>query len=427
MVVASIDIQDGKVVQLRQGQELVLERDDPEALAREFDRYGEIALIDLDAAMGKGDNRPLLKKLLPLGDCRVGGGIRTVDQAKELVSLGAKKIIVGSVAFRISERKGAGKEGGEFGVNHQFLEQLAKKIGPEKIIVAVDARNGEIVVDGWKTPTGLPLVETAQAVQAYAGELLYTCVEREGTMTGIDLEAVRALKQAVRCEVTVAGGVQSLEEITALSRLGCDVQLGMALYTGKVGLADAFVASLAWDKGELLPVIAQTPDGQVLMLGYADREAVAESFKRNKLCFHSRSRNTLWMKGETSGNTLDLIRMRADCDRDAILATVAPVGPTCHRGSWSCFGDQRYTWELLQSIVEERLRNPRPGSYTASLDDELVRDKVREEAEEVCTAQSHEEIVWEVADLLYFTTVLMSRAGVSVAEVLRELERRHKK
>jgi phosphoribosyl-ATP pyrophosphohydrolase/phosphoribosyl-AMP cyclohydrolase len=194
-----------------------------------------------------------------------------------------------------------------------------------------------------------------------------------------------------------------------------------------VALADAFVASLAWDKGELLPVIAQAPDGQVLMLGYANKEAVAESFKRNKLCFHSRSRNTLWMKGETSGNTLDLIRMRADCDRDAILATVAPVGPTCHRGTWSCFGDQRYTWELLQSIVEERLRNPRPGSYTASLDDELVRDKVREEAEEVCTARTHEEIVWEVADLLYFTTVLMSRAGVSVAEVLRELERRHKK
>lgn len=427
MVVASIDIKGAKVVQLRQGSELVLERDDAAALASEFDRYGEVAVIDLDAAMALGDNDALVQSLLRRADCRVGGGIRSVERAAELISLGAKKIILGSSVFRNSGKKGSGAEAGEFAVQVAFLEQMAKKIGRQRIIVAVDARNGEIVVDGWKTPTGLDLYETARLVEAYAGELLFTCVEREGTMTGIDMGTVKKLRESVSCLLTVAGGITTLEEIEALARMGCDVQLGMALYTGKVKLADAFVRSLSWHKEALLPVIAQGTDGQVLMTGFADAEAVAQSFERGNLCFHSRSRNTLWMKGETSGNTLKLVRMRTDCDRDALLATVIPSGPTCHTGNWTCFGDQRYSWELLQTIIGERLRNPSPGSYTASLDDERVREKVMEEAEEVCTAKTHGEVVWEAADLLYFTTVLMSREGVTVDEVLAELDRRHKK
>ena len=444
MVIASIDIKDGKVVQLRQGKDLVLERDDAAALAVDFDRYGEVAVIDLDAALGSGSNDELVKSLLRKADCRVGGGIRTVERAKELVSLGAKKVIVGSTAFRVpgkvagSAGAGGAGTGGVTGpggsagapafcVNVEFLKNLAAKIGRERVIVAVDARDGRIVVDGWKTETGLDLYEAAKAVEPYAIELLFTCTEREGTLTGIDLDQVRRLREAVSCLVTVAGGVTTLEEIEAIAALGCDVQLGMALYTGKVALADAFVRSLSWTKADLLPVIAQGTDGQVLMTGFADREAVAESFRRGKLCLHSRSRNKLWMKGESSGNTLSLVRLRADCDRDALLATVEPAGPTCHTGAWTCFGDQKYSWELLQKIVEERFRNPTPGSYTASLDEERVREKIMEEAEEVCTAETHAEKVWEVADLLYFTTVLMSRSGVSVAQVMAELDRRHKK
>jgi phosphoribosyl-ATP pyrophosphohydrolase/phosphoribosyl-AMP cyclohydrolase len=432
MVVASIDIQGGKVVQLRQGSELVLQRDDAPALAEEFDRYGEVAVIDLDAAMGRGNNLETIKPLLRKAECRVGGGIRTPEQARELVSLGAARIIVGSRAFRDPAKHGEG-----FGVNAAFLESMAKAIGRERLIVAVDAKNNgngyEISVDGWKTPTGLPLVESAKAVEAFAGGLLFTCVDREGTMTGFDTAPLRALRGAVSCRITAAGGVSSVGEIAALAERGCDVQLGMALYTGKVSLAEAFTASLDWKKAAetslgLIPLIAQSVDGQVLMTGFADREAVAESFKRGKLCFHSRSRNRLWMKGENSGNTLTLRRFRADCDRDALLAIVEPAGPVCHTGDWSCFGvRRRYTWEYLQSIIAERFRNPVPGSYTATLDDELVREKVAEEAEELCSAKTHDELVWEAADILYFTTALMTREGVRVEEVFAELDRRHNK
>jgi len=437
MVIASIDVQDNKVVQLRQGAELVLRRDNAPELAEEFDRYGEVAVIDLDAAMGKGSNAELVKSLLRKAECRVGGGIRTAEQAKELVSLGARKIIVGSLAFRDPVKKGAGQAGGEFALNKAFLETLVKRIGRERIIIAVDAHAAssgggyEITVDGWKTPTGLPLIETAVEASAFASELLFTCVDREGTMSGIDMEPVKQLCDAVggSCGITAAGGVSSLEEIEALAALGCDVQLGMALYTGKINLADAFVRSLNWEKtGAMLPVIAQASDGQVLMTGFAGREAVAESFKRGNLCFHSRTRNKLWMKGESSGHTLKLLRLRSDCDRDALLATVEPAGPVCHTGAWSCFDvNRRYTLEYLQSVIAERFRNPVPGSYTATLDDKLVREKIMEEAEELCGAKTHDEKVWEAADLLYFAAALMTKEGIPVAEVLNELDRRHKK
>jgi len=436
MVIASIDIQNGKVVQLKQGEELVLQRDNADELAAEFDRFGEIAVIDLDAAMGKGSNIEMIKSLLRKAECRVGGGIRTPEQAKELVSLGARKIIVGSNAFRNPEKKGAGKSGGEFAVNVSFLEEMSKKIGRERLIVAVDARNGEIVVDGWKTSTGLDLIEAAKAVEPYAGELLFTCVEREGTMTGIDLAPARKLREAVGSLITVAGGVSTLDEVEQIASLGCDVQLGMALYTGKINLADAFAVSLNWKKGQvsetpphsLLPVIVQTADGQVMMTGFTDKSALDETFKRGNVCFHSRTRNKLWMKGENSGNVLKLLRLRADCDRDALLAIAQPAGPVCHTGAWSCFEtNKKYTLEYLQDIITERFKNPAPGSYTATLDDELVREKIMEEAKELCEAKDRDEIIWEAADLLYFSAVLMTRAGVSVQDVLDELDKRHKK
>ena len=461
MIIASIDIQNGKVVQLKQGAELVLQRDNAEELIEEFDRYGEVAVIDLDAAMGKGSNSELIKSLLRKAECRVGGGIRTPEQAKALVSLGARKIIIGSSAFRDPAKKGAGISGGEFAVNLPLLEAFAKKIGRERLIVAVDARAGEILVDGWKTPTGIDLIEAARAAEPFVSELLFTCVEREGTMTGIDFSPVKKLRQAVSCQITVAGGVSTLDEIQELSAIGCDIQLGMALYTGKISLANAFVRSLDWSKGmgnrergignreqgmgngeqpvpspqspipspqSLLPVIVQSPDGQVLMTGYTNVEALDETFRRGNVCFHSRTRKKIWMKGETSGNTLRLIRLRADCDRDAILATAEPAGPVCHTGAWSCFStDRRYTLEYLQEVIEGRFRNPVPGSYTATLDNELVREKLMEEAEELCTASTRDEIIWEAADLLYFSTALITRAGVSAGEVLAELERRNRK
>jgi phosphoribosyl-AMP cyclohydrolase / phosphoribosyl-ATP pyrophosphohydrolase len=218
--------------------------------------------------------------------------------------------------------------------------------------------------------------------------------------------------------------------VIALERLGCDVQLGMALYTGKVSLKDGFIGCLDWGKGDLVPVVAQADTGEVLMVGYANRAAFGKTFETGKLTFWSRSRNTLWTKGATSGNTLDVVRLRADCDRDTVLATVRPAGPACHTGSWTCFksvADRPYSLPYLSSIIADRFANPKPGSYTATLTAERVREKIMEEAEELTEADGKDEVVWECADLLYFVNVLMDHESVSWQDILDELDRRHKK
>jgi len=428
MVIASIDLKDGKVVQLRQGKDLVLERDDPESLIAEFDRYGEVAVIDLDQALrnvksdGTTANTPILKNLLRRGNVRVGGGIRDAKRAKELISLGAEKVIVGSAAFTLPD--------GSPGVNEEFLRSFSGAVGRDRVIVSVDARDGKIAVKGWTESAGIDVGEGARAVEPYCSELLFTCVEREGTMTGIDMGLVTRLREAVKCRLVVAGGVSTLDEVVALERLGCDVQLGMALYTGKVALKDAFVECLNWDKVDLVPVVAQADTGETLMVGYANREAFEKTFATGKLTFWSRTRSVLWTKGERSGNTLDVVRLRVDCDRDTVLATVRPNGPVCHTGAWTCFqttADRPYSLAYLQSVIADRFANPKPGSYTATLTPERVREKIEEEAEELIEAEGKAEVVWEVADLLYFMNVLMHREGVSWKDVLDELDRRHKK
>ena len=429
MVISSIDLKDGHVVQLKNGKDLVLQRDDAESLIAEFNRYGEVAVIDLDAALGSTDakgktpNTALLRSLLRRGNVRVGGGIRDVRKAKELISLGAEKVIIGSAAWSRNAQDGQL-------LNTAFLEELAAAVGKQRIIISVDAINGKIAIKGWTETNGIPLVDGARAAQRYASELLFTCVEKEGCMQGTDMGMVRELRQAVQCRLVVAGGVSSVEEIAALERLGCDVQLGMALYTGKVSLTDAFIECLDWQKCPLIPVIAQSVNGEVLMMGYASRDAVRESFDSNKLTFWSRSRNELWTKGQTSGHFLEVRRLRADCDRDTILATVIPHGGACHTGSWTCFSsepEEKSTMERLYSVISERFANPRPGSYTATLDRTRVREKVMEEAEELCEAEGRQDLVWEAADLLYFVSVLMNKEGISWQDVYDELDRRHKK
>ena len=395
----------------------------------EFNLYGEVAVIDLDAAMGHTDskgntvNTNLLKSLLRKGNVRTGGGVRSVKRARELISLGAEKVIVGSSAWK------ADAKSGEDFLNVDFLNELAEAIGKQRIIISVDAINGNIAVKGWTETLAIPLVEAAKAAEKYCSELLFTCVEKEGCMGGTDMNLVKSLRENVSCRVVAAGGVSSVEEIAELEKLGCDVQLGMALYTGKVSLKDSFISCLNWEKVDMVPVIAQSVNGEVLMMGYANKEAFDKTFETKKLTFWSRTRNCLWTKGETSGHFLEVHKMRVDCDRDTVLATVVPHGGACHTGSWSCFGaepDEKSSLERLYSVIQERFANPRPGSYTATLDGKRVREKIEEESEELCEADGKDEVTWEAADLLYFVSVLMYKEGVDWKDVLDELDRRHK-
>jgi phosphoribosyl-ATP pyrophosphohydrolase/phosphoribosyl-AMP cyclohydrolase len=142
--------------------------------------------------------------------------------------------------------------------------------------------------------------------------------------------------------------------------------------------------------------------------------------------YYSRSRERLWNKGETSGHVQRFIRMRADCDRDALLATVEQEGAACHLGSYSCFGDRRFTLQELSQVVKDRLENPTPNSYTATLTPDLVREKLLEEAHEVVEAEGSEHTIHEAADVLYFLVALLARSGVELDEVMYELRRRRR-
>ncbi len=411
MLVSSIDLMNGKAVQLRNGKDKVLEKSDPVDLAREFAKISQVAVIDLDAAMGKGNNQELIRQICTVADCRVGGGIRTIEKAKKIFSYGAQKLIIGTTAF-------AGDK-----INHSFLQELVEYFGKERIIIAIDAYKGKITTQGWKHDTGLDVFATVQELERYCNEFLYTMVETEGCMTGMDVDAIEKLQTTN--QLTVAGGIKDDQQVIALSRRGYGVQVGMALYTGAIDLHKCFVESLAWDKANLLPTITQDTNGNVLMLAYSNKESLYKTLADKKVTYYSRSRKALWTKGETSGNWQELISIRTDCDRDTLLVRAEQKGVACHLGNYSCFGDKPFDLNVLYDIVRDRFANPRPESYTAKLaQGDLLKEKIMEEAEEVCDARSREDKIWEVGDLLYFLTCYLAKEGISFAEVFAELQRR---
>ena len=188
-------MKDGHVVQLKNGKDLVLQRDDADSLINDFNKYGEVAIIDLDQALrntdakGNTPNTELLKSLLRKGNVRVGGGIRDVKKAKELISLGAEKVIVGSAAWN-ADRKAESDPI----LNVAFLEELVAAVGKQRVIISVDAINGKIALRGWTETANISLIEGAKETEKYASELLFTCVEKEGCMEGTDMDMCRQLR-----------------------------------------------------------------------------------------------------------------------------------------------------------------------------------------------------------------------------------------
>jgi phosphoribosylformimino-5-aminoimidazole carboxamide ribotide isomerase len=222
MLIPSIDLKDGAVVQLIQGERLAIEDLDVFAWVKRFARFPKVQVIDLDAAMGKGDNLPLVRQIAGELSCRVGGGVRTTARAEEILAAGACHVIAGSALFRDGRP------------DVDFAKELAGAVGAERVIAAVDSRGGKVVIHGWKTRLPLTAVDAVRALEPYCSEFLYTHVDTEGLMGGINRAAVLAVRQATSRRVTAAGGITTREEIDDLDRQGIDAVVGMAIYTGRL-------------------------------------------------------------------------------------------------------------------------------------------------------------------------------------------------
>ena len=409
MIVPSIDIMKGRAVQLRHGREFVLDGGDPLERLEQFAVVGEVAVVDLDAALGQGSNAELIQAMVRRGPCRVGGGIRSLDVARAWLDTGARKVVLGTAAS----------------------PELCRQLPRDRVIAAVDAEHGNVVVHGWRSNTGASVAERITALAPYVGGFLFTQVEYEGAMDGFDLEAVRGVIAAAGpARVTAAGGITTADDVRALDALGADAQVGMALYTNRLSVGEGLAASLAKPlDGGVWPTVVCDELGQTLGLVWSSRDSLIRAVGERRGIYWSRSRQAVWVKGETSGNTQKLLRVELDCDRDALRFTVRQQGTGfCHRERPSCWRDA-FDLGALERVIHARAgqATPPPESGTARLlaDRTLLAAKLSEEAAELAAAETAAEAVGETADLLYMGLVALARSGGSLTDVLAELERRH--
>jgi phosphoribosylformimino-5-aminoimidazole carboxamide ribotide isomerase len=220
MLIPSIDLMGGRIVQLERGEELRLAFDDCEPWLERFSRYPLVQLIDLDAAKRTGDNRALVEQIAHRLPVQVGGGVRTADQARALLNAGARRVIFGSVLFH------------QEGVDTEVAASLSAEIGSQAFVAGIDTKGGRIAVRGWRDQVNVTPAEAIAALEPWCGAFLYTHVDTEGTLSGFPIEAAKALRPLTSRQLIVAGGIRSREEIDALEEMGVDAVAGMAVYSG---------------------------------------------------------------------------------------------------------------------------------------------------------------------------------------------------
>jgi len=220
MLIPSIDLLGGQIVQLVQGEKLRLAFDNFEFWIQKFSRFPLVQLIDLDAAMRQGDNSALVAQIAKRLPVQVGGGIRTIDHAWKVLEGGAKRVIIGSALFSA-----------EGTVNTEFGADLAAAVGPERVVAGIDTKNGRIAVKGWKAQVELTPDRAIPQLEPYAGAFLYTHVDGEGLLGGFPIDTAARLRKLTKRQLIVAGGIRSQQEVDELHALGADAVVGMAVYT----------------------------------------------------------------------------------------------------------------------------------------------------------------------------------------------------
>lgn len=454
-IIACLDVNNGKVVkgtQFRQHEIM----GDILPLAEKYAAEGadELVLYDISASVeqrvvDKSWIKDIAERInIPLA---VAGGISSVEQAQEVLAFGAAKVSINSPALQRPD----------------LINELVAAFGSEKVVVGIDsfyhAETDSYQVlqfTGDESRTETTAWNTFDWVQEVvkrgAGEIVLNCMNQDGVRQGYDIQQLQAVRAICPVSLVASGGAgsnQHVHEVFAKAQVN-GALLASALHKSLVSLRALQaelsaqparsnilnVDTLAWQKmDQLIPCVVQHVDtGQVLMQGYMNREAVEATQASGHVTFFSRSKNRLWCKGETSGNTLELVELTADCDRDALLALARPKGPTCHLGTDSCWQPDAalatapYTQlAALERTIAERQQAAQPNtSYTAQLLAEGVQrcaQKVGEEGVEVALAgvvENDQALLNESADLLYHLLVLLKARGLSMADVSKVLAQR---
>jgi phosphoribosylformimino-5-aminoimidazole carboxamide ribotide isomerase len=222
MLIPSIDLMGGKIVQLVQGSRKALEFDNFQEWVDRFANYPLVQLIDLDAAMGRRNNSELVREFARQLPCQVGGGIRSVETANSILEAGARRVILGSSLIS------------DGAIDTRFAEQAASEIGTEKLVFAADCRGGKVAIHGWKEGTGITAIEMMRALEPFCGAFLYTNIDTEGLLQGIPVNVIRELRGVTSRQLIAAGGIRSREEVAVLEAIGVDAVVGMAIYTGLI-------------------------------------------------------------------------------------------------------------------------------------------------------------------------------------------------
>jgi phosphoribosyl-ATP pyrophosphohydrolase len=402
-----MELRGGRVVTAQADGSYHTHEDDPVELARALYRLGEIVVIDLDAAVGEGNNLEIIREICRVVECRVGGGIRDEQRGDRLLRAGAKQLLVGT------------------GADESLLARFPRK----KVLVVMDIQDGRVVRKGWSEETDIDPVDLAMRLREHCDGFVYTLVGHRARMERAELQRFEQLKSALPGHrLTAAGGFSTVEDLRELDRMGLDGQVTYGHPPCGTNLAEAFVSVLDFEKSSgLVSVVVQDTTGQVLSLMHANRDAVLMSVQTGMATYWSAGQGKIFTKGQSSGNTQDVVTVRPDCTRGVLLLTVIPTGPSCHLGRYSCFDDLSYNLHRVEQLMRDRKDQEDPRkSFTQLMlaDRTAIKQRIREEAEALVGAGSRDEVLWETADLLYFVLLNLVHEDLSLDDVNRELRGR---
>ncbi len=410
MLIPSIALQAGRVCEPDLPDAPPLDAGEPSGVARRLAMAGELAVIDVDAALGRGHNRLRVEELLNVAPCRVGGGIRDMGTAEYWLDKGAVRIVIGTAAAP------------------SFLRQLPRG----RVLASLDVGpSGEVVIDSRRAGTGRDVLGAVGHLRDCVAGFVVTLFGRPSGLTPADLGLVEDVARAAHpLKVTLAGPVLTAAEVAALDALGVDAQVGRPLLDGRLLLADALVAPMRGAEADgLWPAVVCDEHGVALGLTHANRASVREAVRLRRGVYVRAPDGQLVVHGEGAENWQDLLKVELDARRETLRFTVRQHGGGfADSDTWTAWGPGQGLPALARRLLD-RVGFAPVGSYTRRLldDPKLLRAKLLEEARELAQARGADEIVWEAADVFYFTMVSLARAGVPLADVAHELDRRARK